>query len=179
MNPLQQVVSKFLDQREEYVRVLRQCVDADADYHRWQGHAEARRQLGQKLADAGVDLTAEAAPVANQTRIAEALAGHDVRYIAQDGQARWFCPCGDWETTDVMLVVHGHASHLAGLVTAAGMFRAEPTVKAEALREAALAQRQLAADARTNNGQAEHEDFADWLDDQAAALEPAVEGAHP
>lgn len=45
------VVAGFIEQREEYVRVLRQCVDADADYHRWQGHAEARRQLTDKLAE--------------------------------------------------------------------------------------------------------------------------------
>lgn len=45
------VVAGFIEQREEYVRVLRQCVDADADYHRWQGHAEARRQLAEKLAE--------------------------------------------------------------------------------------------------------------------------------
>jgi hypothetical protein len=118
MSLLQKVVATFLDQREEYVRVLRQCVDADADYHRWQGHAEARRQLQDRLADAGVDLTAEP--------------------------------------------------------------RDESTVKADAIRELAQAQRQFAADARTNNGHAEHEDFADWLDEQADKLDPRrLEGAHP
>lgn len=48
-----QTVDDFVAQREEYVRVLRQCVNADADYHRWQGHAEARRQLRDKLAALG------------------------------------------------------------------------------------------------------------------------------
>lgn len=53
-------------------------------------------------------------------------------------------------------------------------------IKAEAIREAAQAQRQLAADARTSNGRAEHTDRADWLDDQANAIDPArLEGAHP
>lgn len=52
-------------------------------------------------------------------------------------------------------------------------------IKAQAVRELAQAQRQLAADARTNNGKAEHTDIADWLDNQAAALEPRLEGAHP
>lgn len=53
-------------------------------------------------------------------------------------------------------------------------------IKADALREAAQAQRQLAADARTGNGKAEHEDRADWLDDQANAIDPRrLEGAHP
>ena len=46
----ERIVADFIAQREEYVRVLRQCVGADADYHRWQGHAEARRQLRDKLA---------------------------------------------------------------------------------------------------------------------------------
>lgn len=76
------------------------------------------------------------APIFSQTRVAEALAGHDVRYIIQDGRPRWFCPCGDWETDEVMVVVAGHASHLAALVMAVGMFRDEATVKAEALEEA-------------------------------------------
>ncbi len=49
----EQIVADFIAQREEYVRVLKQCVDADADYHRWQGHAEARRQLRDKLLRAG------------------------------------------------------------------------------------------------------------------------------
>lgn len=115
---LQSVVTKFLDQREEYVRVLRQCVDADADYHRWQGHAEARRQLRDRLANAGVNLTAKP--------------------------------------------------------------RDEATVKAEAIREAAQAQRQLAADARTQYGEAEHTNTADWLDEHATAIDPRrLEGAHP
>lgn len=53
-------------------------------------------------------------------------------------------------------------------------------IKAQAVRELAQAQRQLAADARTNNGHAEHEDFADWLDEQATAIDPTIlEGAHP
>lgn len=47
--PVSTVVADFIAQREEYVRVLRQTVNADADYHRWQGHAEARRQLADKL----------------------------------------------------------------------------------------------------------------------------------
>ena len=47
------IVADFIAQREEYVRVLKQCVNADADYHRWQGHAEARRQLRDKLSAGG------------------------------------------------------------------------------------------------------------------------------
>lgn len=58
--------------------------------------------------------------------------------------------------------------------------RDEATVKTEALREAAQAQRQLAAEARTKYGRAEHDDYADWLDQQANDLDPArLEGAHP
>lgn len=53
-------------------------------------------------------------------------------------------------------------------------------IKADGLREAAEAQRQLARDARTSNGRAEHEDRADWLDDQANAIDPRrLEGARP
>lgn len=42
-------VREFCAERAEYVRVLRQCTDATDDYHRWQGHAEARRQLSERL----------------------------------------------------------------------------------------------------------------------------------
>lgn len=47
-----------------------------------------------------------------------------------------------------------------------------PYVAAVALREAASEQRRLSADARTDNGQAEHADIADWLDERAAAVCP-------
>lgn len=53
---LTKVVRDFLDEREDYVRVLKQCVDADDDYYRWSGHAEARRQLRSRLTNAGVDV---------------------------------------------------------------------------------------------------------------------------
>ena len=52
MSDQDRIVADFIAQREEYVRVLEQCVNANADYHRWQGHAEARRQLRDKLAAA-------------------------------------------------------------------------------------------------------------------------------
>lgn len=75
----------------------------------------------------------------------------------------------------------GRAHESMWMLFAAAQRGLEPiaAIKADAIRELAQAQRQLAADARTNNGHAEHEDFADWLDDQAAALEPQMEGAHP
>ncbi|HWD83294.1 MAG TPA: hypothetical protein VG497_30550 [Kribbella sp.] len=41
---------------------------------------------------------------------------------------------------------------------------------AQALREAAAEQRRLAADARTNNGWAEHTERADWLEERADRL---------
>jgi hypothetical protein len=68
---------------------------------------------------------------------------------------------------------------LVGVLTDPEWGKTPSRIKADALREAAQAQRQLAADARTNNGKAEHTDIADWLDDRAAALEPRLEGAHP
>lgn len=45
------VVLDFIEQRVEYVRALRQFRGSsrDADYWRWQGHAEARRQLAERL----------------------------------------------------------------------------------------------------------------------------------
>lgn len=44
-----QLVLDFINERPNYVRALRASVVADADYHRWQGGAEARRQLAQQL----------------------------------------------------------------------------------------------------------------------------------
>lgn len=53
-------------------------------------------------------------------------------------------------------------------------------IKTAAIRELAEAQRQLARDARTDVGRAEHEDRADWLDDRANLIDPRrLEGAHP
>ena len=43
------VVADFVAERAEYVTVLRQCTDSSPDYYRWQGHAEARRQLAERL----------------------------------------------------------------------------------------------------------------------------------
>jgi hypothetical protein len=181
MSGLQQVVAKFLAERDQVITAINNCPASNMeDYWRWQGNAEARRTLSQDLERDGIDLTAEPAPVASRTLVAMTVAGHEARYIVQDGRPRWFCPCGEWETDDVMLVVHGHASHLAALVMAIGVFRDEATVKAEAIREAAEVQRQYAADARTQYGEAEHTNIADWLDEHATAIDPArLEGAHP
>jgi hypothetical protein len=84
MSGLRETVKHFLDQREEYVRVLRQCVDADADYHRWQGHAEARRQLGRSLEDARIDLTGNARDEATVKAEARQQAAQSIRDEAVD-----------------------------------------------------------------------------------------------
>jgi hypothetical protein len=42
-------VLAFINQRPEYVQALRNSRGAGADYHRWSGHAEARRQLATVL----------------------------------------------------------------------------------------------------------------------------------
>lgn len=42
---LRDAVSAFIGKRPEYVQALKSSTNADADYWRWQGHAEARRQL--------------------------------------------------------------------------------------------------------------------------------------
>jgi hypothetical protein len=46
-----QPVLDFINQRTEYVHAARNSRgdDIDADYYRWQGHMEARRQLAQSL----------------------------------------------------------------------------------------------------------------------------------
>ncbi|MDV8022301.1 hypothetical protein [Rhodococcus sp. IEGM 1330] len=43
------VVREFIRQRHEYVVAARNSNGSDADYFRWQGHMEARRQLAQQL----------------------------------------------------------------------------------------------------------------------------------
>lgn len=44
------VVAKFVAARAEYITSIRNCHPDNAhDYHRWQGHAESRRQLAQTL----------------------------------------------------------------------------------------------------------------------------------
>jgi hypothetical protein len=43
------IVKNFIDERPAYVSAARVSVEAGADYHRWQGHMEARRQLAQAL----------------------------------------------------------------------------------------------------------------------------------
>lgn len=43
------VVDDFCAERAQYVTALKQNTDGGADYHRWQGHAEARRQLSERL----------------------------------------------------------------------------------------------------------------------------------
>ena len=43
------VMTDFINEREEFIETLKQCVNADADYHRWQGHAEARRVLAERI----------------------------------------------------------------------------------------------------------------------------------
>ncbi|WP_155289245.1 hypothetical protein [Rhodococcoides fascians] len=42
-------VRKFIRERHEYVLAASASNGSDADYFRWQGHMEARRQLAQKL----------------------------------------------------------------------------------------------------------------------------------
>jgi hypothetical protein len=42
-------VMAFINDRPRYVAVLRDSTVADADYNRWSGHAEARRQLATSL----------------------------------------------------------------------------------------------------------------------------------
>lgn len=52
-----QVVDAFVAQREEYVGALKRSIEAGPDYHRWSGHAEARRQLAEKLSKASAPVS--------------------------------------------------------------------------------------------------------------------------
>lgn len=48
------VVEKFCGERGRYITSINNChPDNDHDYYRWQGHAEARRQLTERLAARG------------------------------------------------------------------------------------------------------------------------------
>ena len=49
LNAQMAIVNEFLAERAEFVTTLRQCIDGNADYHRWQGHAEARSVLSERL----------------------------------------------------------------------------------------------------------------------------------
>jgi predicted transcriptional regulator len=45
----EEVVRDFIAERENFITALKNSPEADADYHRWQGHAEARRHLAERL----------------------------------------------------------------------------------------------------------------------------------
>lgn len=46
------LIRKFVAARDEYIVAINNChPDRPHDYWRWQGHAEARRQLGARLAE--------------------------------------------------------------------------------------------------------------------------------
>lgn len=130
-----------------------------------------------------IDFPDETAPVARRERVAELLTEHEIVWRGEEiGDRTPQCACGwmpdSWESDDEF--IEYYREHLADAPFEAGVFRDEATVKTEALREAAQAQRQLAADSKTGNCKAEHEDRADWLDDQANAIDPRrLEGAHP
>jgi hypothetical protein len=44
-----ELIAYLQGRRRETLRVLRQSVEANSDYYRWQGHAEMSRQLLQRL----------------------------------------------------------------------------------------------------------------------------------
>lgn len=61
------------------------------------------------------------------------------------------------------------ADEITDALLAAGLFRDEHDVKAEAIHEAAAVQRQLANASATRDGRWEHEQLADWLDEYAGS----------
>lgn len=118
-----------------------------------------------------VDFPEETAPAAVGERVAQVLDMHYYDASWSKVHQGFRCACG-W-------LGDSHVQHVTDML-AAGVFRDEAAVKADGLREAAQVQRQYAADAKTGNGRAEHEDRADWLDDQANLIDPRrLEGAHP
>ncbi|MET8318243.1 hypothetical protein ABZU78_29335 [Rhodococcus erythropolis] len=46
---LHTVVEDFINERPQFVSALKNCTGGDADYFRWTGAAEARRQLAESL----------------------------------------------------------------------------------------------------------------------------------
>jgi hypothetical protein len=44
-----EIITFLQGRRRDTLRALRACIDADADYWRWQGHAELSRQLLERL----------------------------------------------------------------------------------------------------------------------------------
>jgi len=49
MDPMT-TVEDFLNERQQYITAIENCSPENtADYWRWQGHAEARRQLAERL----------------------------------------------------------------------------------------------------------------------------------
>jgi hypothetical protein len=83
-----------------------------------------------------------------------------------------------WQRVATVEEIHEVSTVLEQAACSDAVDRAE--TRADALREAAEAQRQLAQQAKTLNGVAEHTDFADWLDERANAIDPRrLEGAHP
>ena len=44
-----ELIAFLQGRRRDCLRALRACIEADADYWRWQGHAELSRQLLEKM----------------------------------------------------------------------------------------------------------------------------------
>lgn len=56
---LRKVVADFINERPDFIRALENCPDDNqADYYRWNGNAEARRTLHERLREFGVDTAA-------------------------------------------------------------------------------------------------------------------------
>lgn len=42
-------IAEFINQRTEYIQMMRNSFMNDSDYHLWYGHSSARRQLAEAL----------------------------------------------------------------------------------------------------------------------------------
>ena len=159
MSDLREALEEAL---ERELCLCEQCEDGD----KYNDGVRAVRAAVRKVLSAH---PAEPAPVANRERVAEALAGHDVRYIVSAAVPRWFCPCGNWETLDVETVVAGHATHLSSVLLAAGVFRDEAEVKAEVAEKIAEFAEEAADDLEPPTT-SEWLELRDWFKDQLHAL---------
>jgi len=63
MTGLREAAKAFIAQRDDFIRAIKASPGDDADYWRWQGHAEARRKFREALERKGIDVTAEPALV--------------------------------------------------------------------------------------------------------------------
>jgi hypothetical protein len=57
------IVNDFINERKNYITAIENCAPENAaDYWRWQGHAEARRQLSERLSGRPISTESRSVP---------------------------------------------------------------------------------------------------------------------